>query len=310
MKTLKLALSGLGKIARDQHLPCIAKRDDISLVATISRNSELEGVPAFRDIDAAVASGIAVDAVVLCTPPQVRFAQARAALAEGWHVFLEKPPCAGLAEAAALDAMAQEKGLTLYASWHSRAAAAVAPARAWLNGKTLRQVKVEWREDVRKWHPYQDWLFEPGGMGVFDPGINALSILTTLMPEAVHLASATLHVPSNCQAPVAASLRLTAEGGTPIRANFDFLEQGKEVWEIEIVTEQGNVLLSEGGANLSIDGAKQDLPEVVEYAALYERFVTLVAKGQRDMDVAPLALTADAFLLGRRETAPAFNWDD
>jgi D-galactose 1-dehydrogenase len=26
-------------------------------------------------------------------------------------------------------------------------------------------------------------VFEPGGMGVFDPGINALSILTEILPR-------------------------------------------------------------------------------------------------------------------------------
>jgi D-galactose 1-dehydrogenase len=58
------------------------------------------------------------------------------------------------------------------------------PAKAWLAGK--RQVargRITWREDVRKWHPGQDWVFEPGGMGVFDPGINALSILTISCPS-------------------------------------------------------------------------------------------------------------------------------
>ena len=59
-------------------------------------------------------------------------------------------------------------------------AQAVAPAKAWLAGKTIKQAKIIWREDVRKWHPGQDWIFEAGGMGVFDPGINALSIMTDI----------------------------------------------------------------------------------------------------------------------------------
>jgi D-galactose 1-dehydrogenase len=43
-------------------------------------------------------------------------------------------------------------------------------------------VNVIWREDVRVWHPGQDWIWQPGGLGVFDPGINALSIITHILP--------------------------------------------------------------------------------------------------------------------------------
>jgi D-galactose 1-dehydrogenase/L-arabinose 1- dehydrogenase len=45
------------------------------------------------------------------------------------------------------------------------------------------RVQLIWREDVRVWHPGQDWLLAAGGFGVFDPAINALSILTRVLPE-------------------------------------------------------------------------------------------------------------------------------
>ncbi|MFX5656779.1 hypothetical protein ABTE24_21610, partial [Acinetobacter baumannii] len=50
-----------------------------------------------------------------------------------------------------------------------------------------RKVKVIWREDVRHWHPDQEWIWQPGGLGVFDPGINALSIVTEILPQAMFL---------------------------------------------------------------------------------------------------------------------------
>ncbi len=36
---------------------------------------------------------------------------------------------------------------------------------------------------------------EPGGLGVIDPGINALSIVTAILPKPVHLVSAELEFP-------------------------------------------------------------------------------------------------------------------
>ncbi len=177
----KLAVVGIGKIARDQHLPAIAAQPGFELVACASRNASVEGVRNYPDIGALLAAEPSVDAVSLCAPPQVRYAQALAALDAGKHVMLEKPPGASVSEVEALRDVARANGCTLFASWHSRAASAVEPARAWLASKepgAIRSVEVRWKEDVRRWHPGQQWIWEPGGLGVFDPGINALSIVT------------------------------------------------------------------------------------------------------------------------------------
>ena len=63
--------------------------------------------------------------------------------------------------------------------------AMVSDARAWLKGRTVTSGRISWRESARKWHPGQRWLWEAGGLGVFDPAINAFSILTALLPSPV-----------------------------------------------------------------------------------------------------------------------------
>jgi len=45
-----------------------------------------------------------------------------------------------------------------------------------------------------------------------------------------------------------------------------------------------------------------------EYPALYRRFVDLAAKGECDVDLAPLQIVADAFLLGRHRNVEAFEF--
>jgi predicted dehydrogenase len=82
----------------------------------------------------------------------------------------------------ALIAAAQAAGVSLFAAWHSRFAAAMAPAQSWLTGKKVLRAAINWKEDIRHWHPGQDWILAPGGMGVFDPAINALSMVTALLP--------------------------------------------------------------------------------------------------------------------------------
>lgn len=307
MTPLKIGIVGVGKIARDQHLPALEANPDYQLVAIASRNAALSGVANFLSLEAMLEAMPELDAVSLCAPPTVRYAQARQALAAGKHVMLEKPPGATLSEVEDLAHQARSAGRTLFATWHSRHAPGVAPARDWLAGRTIRGVTIEWKEDVRVWHPGQAWIFEPGGMGVFDPGINALSIATAILPQAFHLREATLQVPENRQAPIAAQLTFSDAAETPIQADFDFRQTGPQTWDIHVDTDAGRLTLSKGGSELYIDGERQPTGDEQEYPGLYARFAELVAGGESDVDVAPLRHVADAFLLGRRESVEAFH---
>ncbi|WP_019051662.1 Gfo/Idh/MocA family protein [Sphingobium xenophagum] len=297
--TIRAGLVGLGKIARDQHLPAMARTAGIDLVAIASRNAQGDGVHNYPDLGAMLAGEPDLDAVILCQPPQARYHAARQALLAGKHVFLEKPPGATVSEVEALIALAKAQNVTLYASWHSRYAAAVAQAKAWIAQRRIERISIQWREDVRHWHPGQPWIWEAGGFGVFDPGINALSILTEIVPEPVTLLSASLEVPSNKDAPIGATLAMATASGAPIDTVFDWRQTGPQTWDIAVDTDNGNLLLSEGGNMLRLDGEVQMKAPDEEYPAMYRRFVDLVATRTIDADIVPLRLVADAFLCGR-----------
>jgi L-arabinose 1- dehydrogenase len=302
-----VGIVGVGKIARDQHLPAIEASRGFTLVASASRNGRVDGVRNYTDIEALLAAEPDLDAISLCAPPQVRYAQARAALLAGKHVMLEKPPGAGVSEVQALHELARKQNRTLFATWHSRCASAVEPARAWLAERTIRAVHVRWKEDVRRWHPGQQWIWEPGGLGVFDPGINALSIVTRILPREVLLRGATLHVPKDCATPIAAELDCIDTEGVPVRAEFDWRHGPVEQWEIDVETTDGLLTIGEGGKRLAIGGELVAHGVEREYAALYEHFHGLIASGADDVDVRPLRLVADAFLLGKRVELEAFG---
>ncbi len=307
---IRLAVIGMGKIANDQHLPAIAANADFDLVATVSRHGSAIGdLPFFPDIDALIAGGPAIDAVALCTPPQVRRAIAATALAQGWHVFLEKPPGATLAEVVTLEEVAASTGASLFASWHSRYAAGVEPARAWLAERTITGVTVTWREDVRVWHPGQTWIWQAGGFGVFDPGINALSIVTRILPRPFFIEDAVLDMPENCQAPIAARLAFRDAAGVPIAADFDFRQEGPQHWDIVVDTDRGALRLADGGATLTLpDGTVPTRADGLhgEYPGLYARFAEVIRAGTSDVDIAPLRHVADAFMRGRRDIVAPF----
>lgn len=306
MTELRIAIVGFGKIARDQHVGAIAATPGATLVAVASRNASLPGLPHFATIEELLAKGPPIDAVSLCTPPQVRRAQAMAALAAGKHVMLEKPPGTGVAELDPLIAMAAQAKRSLFATWHSRHAPAVEPAREWLAPRRIASVDISWKEDVRVWHPGQSWIWEPGGLGVFDPGINALSILTHILPRPVFVTSAELSFPANRQAPIAANLTLADATGLPISAEFDFRQTGPQSWDIVADTDWGRMNLSGGGVRMAVDGNVVAEGPETEYRGLYRRFVELAATGASDVDLAPLRLVADAFLLGKRSIVEPF----
>lgn len=306
MNPIQLAIAGVGKIVHDQHVPAIRANADYALVATASRNNRIEGVTAYQTMPEMLAAEARIDAVSLCMPPQYRYEAARQAISAGKHVFLEKPPGATLAEVESLRALAARHGVSLLASWHSRHAPAVPVVKRHLQAHAPRRVQVIWREDVRHWHPDQEWIWQPGGLGVFDPGINALSIVTEILPQMIFLTRATLEVPANRQTPIAARLAFTDASGTEVSADFDWRQTGEQTWDILIDTDGGQLHLKKGGHELWIDGNPVALGAEGEYPSLYAHFSQLIRSHSSDVDVAPLRHVADAFMLGQHIVTDAF----
>jgi D-galactose 1-dehydrogenase len=304
---LAVGLVGVGKIARDQHIPALGRSPRFHLAASTDQaGNQTEGVPGFPTLEAMLEALPGIDAVSLCVPPTARAALAAIALKAGKHVLLEKPPGAGVSEVHALQDLAKAQGVTLFTAWHSQFAPAVAPARAWLAGRTIRRVGIVWREDVRHWHPGQLWIWQPGGFGVFDPGINALSILVEILPGTLSVAAASLSVPENCQTPIAAEIAMRLTGGIPVDADFDFRQTGKQTWSITVETDDGALDLSEGGAALSLAGRPLDLPAKAEYDGVYRRFAELIDARTQGVDLRPLYLVADSYLVGGAKTVEPF----
>ncbi|CAN7404975.1 Gfo/Idh/MocA family protein [Rhizobium sp. LjRoot254] len=307
MAPIKLAIVGIGKIVRDQHLPAVAGNADYRLIAAASRNGVVDGIDNYKSIEEMLAAKPDIEAVSLCMPPQFRYEAALAALQAGKHVFLEKPPGATISEVQDLQRIASAKGVSLLASWHSRYAPAVEAAKSFLAASPVQSMTVTWKEDVRHWHPNQAWIWEAGGLGVFDPGINALSIVTHILPKPVFLSSAVLEFPENRDAPIAASLNFTNADKLKVEAVFDWRQTGKQTWDIEAVTEQGAMRLADGGAKLFIDGKLTFEKPEEEYPELYRRFAEIIKSGVSDADISPLTHVADAFMLGKRKFVEAFH---
>ncbi len=305
MARIPVAVVGVGKIARDQHLPAIAGNRDFELVAGVSRHGKIDGVPNFTDFADFLANGPRA-AVALCTPPDVRLSMCLAAIAAGRDLLIEKPPAATLGEIETIIAAAREAGVTLMATWHSRFAPAVPQAKAWIATRKVTSITITWREDVRRWHPGQDWVWAPGGFGVFDPGINALSILTEILPGGIQVTGADLDVPANAATPIGVRMAMTGPGGEAISADFDWRQVGPQTWEIAVAAGDERLNLTLGGAALAIDRAAVEVGVSREYPNIYKRFAELVRARESDTDISPLRIVADACLKGRQRVVEPF----
>lgn len=305
--SLRLGIVGYGKIARDEHVPAIAATEGLELAAIATPEGAEATVPVYSDLAALLADSPQVDAIILCQPPSARFEAARMALAAGKHVFLEKPPGIAVGEVKILREMARERGVTLFAGWHSRWSAPVADLKTWCAANPVDAARIVWKEDVRRWHPGQAWIWEPGGYGVLDPGINALSILTEVIPEPFRVTSARFEIPSNCATPIAAQMHLQALGGARIGVEFDWRQTGPQIWEIDFTSGAQQRRFAQGGDDAASLSASAESALSAEYRAMYRHFRALVHAGESDVDCSPLEIVADAFLCGQVVTVAPFE---
>jgi len=302
VRPFRLGIVGLGKVTRDFHLPSIASNRSFVLAAGADLHARLPHIPCFASLEAMLDETPSLDAVAICTPPQVHYKGARLALEKGKHVLLEKPPCTNADHLQSLAQIARENGRTLHAPWHSQYARRVDAARRIVDARKLLRVEITWKEDMGRWHTGQEWLWQPGGFGVLDCGINALSILTRLVPW-VFAKSGKLYVPASGASPVAAELEFTTQDGVPISAIFDSRHTGPEVWDIDIATDSGRLLLSSGGHVLTEGDETPEKPTdtlAYEYPLIYRHFAELIERRESDVDPRPLMVLTDLLLASRK----------
>ena len=117
---VRIGVLGAGWFASRRHCPDIAAHREAELAALCRRNpdqlarmAEAFSVTAtFTDYREMLDSGL-LDGVLVCSPHDLHYDHARAALDRGLHVLLEKPITLDPDEGRALVALADEKGLAL-----------------------------------------------------------------------------------------------------------------------------------------------------------------------------------------------------
>ncbi|TVP52034.1 MAG: oxidoreductase [Mongoliibacter sp.] len=117
MEKIRTALVGYGSVGEKMHAPLITVCPDLELVAVVERRQEKSKekypeVAIFRSLEALLEAD-AADLIVIVTPNEFHFPQAKMALEAGKHVVVDKPVTIHSLEARELKRIAEEKGVVL-----------------------------------------------------------------------------------------------------------------------------------------------------------------------------------------------------
>jgi predicted dehydrogenase len=147
-KKARLGFLGAGWWATANHMPLLARRDDVEFAAVCRLGKdELRQVQQAFDFPFATESAEelvnhpGLDAVLVSSPHTLHYEHARMALERGLHVLCEKPMCTRAEHARELVRLARDKGLHLLVpyGWHYKPF--VQQAKRWLDAGAVGQVQ-------------------------------------------------------------------------------------------------------------------------------------------------------------------------
>jgi len=224
---LRVGVVGAGAISQVAHLPVLRKLKGVTVAAVCDNDlakaralsDRFQVADAFDDIEGML-EGVALDAVVICTPNHLHEGHALAALRAGLHVLVEKPIAINAAGAARVVKAAEKKDRVVMVGMNHRYRADVQTVRSFVQTGELGEV-----ESVRgSWHVFRPgramlgWRLKrdlAGGGAMLDLGLSILDLGLWLSgnPKPVRV-SATLDRPGREKAiEHAGSAFVVCEGG-------------------------------------------------------------------------------------------------
>ena len=164
MKKITVAIAGLGSRGLQTYAACLEKyadRAELVAVADILPDrvqiaAERYNIPAercFDSVESLLKAPKMADVLFICTPDDVHYQPAMAALHQGYHLLLEKPAARSVAECRDIAALAEEKGLHVIVCHVLRYTVFYQKIRELIGEGRIGQImSVEAIERVAYWH--------------------------------------------------------------------------------------------------------------------------------------------------------------
>ncbi|MFM8920779.1 MAG: Gfo/Idh/MocA family protein [Limnohabitans sp.] len=187
-RPLRIAMVGHGAAAQ-AFVPALQNNPQFALVAIVENNAQVQasakalGVPVFSQLED-LKQIAHLDGVYIATPTPCHAEQCIQALANGWHVLVEKPMSSNAAEALRMVSAAQQFGKTITVGHSHSFDAPIQAMRRIIQSGELGAVQM-----VNTWC-YTDWVYRPrrpeeldpalGGGVTFRQGAHQIDILRAL----------------------------------------------------------------------------------------------------------------------------------
>lgn len=199
MKTIRIAVIGVGTIAKMAHIANYAVHPEVEIVGFV--DTELERVqkvaqefalahdcpmPLVCKTLTELLAQTAVDAVSICTPNGAHAALALEALAAGQHVLLEKPMCVTVDEAKAIERAAADAGTVVMVGMSHRYRDDVEVLRRVIASGELGEMYYVKTRILRRRGTPGGWftdLAQSGGGPLMDIGVHALDLAWWLVGQ-------------------------------------------------------------------------------------------------------------------------------
>ncbi len=190
---MRVGIIGAGLQGR-RRAPVLAGLPDTELVVVSAAETDsARRLAAEMDCEAAagwrpVVERADLDAVVVCTPPDLHAQISIAAMRSGKHVLCEKPLARTLAEAEAMLTVAEQTGVLLKCGFNHRHHPGVQQARRWLEeGRIGKPLFVRARYGIGGRPGYEkEWRADPkvvGGGQLMEQGIHAVDLARWFLGE-------------------------------------------------------------------------------------------------------------------------------
>ncbi|HLY56614.1 MAG TPA: Gfo/Idh/MocA family oxidoreductase [Stellaceae bacterium] len=247
--TTRIGIAGFGKMGRIRAAALRAEGAEIACVCDVAAEPEA-GFRRAPSLDALIGDP-AIDAVVVCLPNHLNKPVTMAALAQGKHVFCEKPPCFTAAEMREIIAAERASGRVLMYGFNHRQHEAIVRMKSivesgtygpilWMRGRYGKSVDAAyletWRADKAK----------AGGGILMDQGIHMLDLFLYLagapFDEVQAMVSSLYWKIPGIEDNVFAQLRNSRTG---LAVSFhSTMTQWRHLFSLEVFLERGYLVLN------------------------------------------------------------------
>ena len=264
-----------------------------------------------------------IQAVSINTPPNTHHQLVMDALRGGKHVLVEKPPALTVAQCEEMSVCANQRGKVLFMSFHARYNPCVEAAKMELVDKNIEGIDIQYSEYAPNYHATSGWVFNPeiaGGGVLIDSGINALSVVTYVLPDwtSFFVRDAKFKKAGGFKVETEAHVGFSFGSKGSGTLSMDWMNKGPEIRQVTFTADGDtyvvdivkNIFSKNGEVRMIVDASreivdqqseyKQSLNSSLssEYRGVYRDFARHLAQGKPLISIKELAFIQEAYRLG------------